>query len=135
MYAWRFLTFWMVVLVILHKWTHKHIDLLYMSWVCLIVGSYVSFIGPGVYVYNDVVFKGLERFIVVDVAIHIFFFMFVSFLYYDYYKVFNPSRFFITLLIILSFSTLIINPQKVYKESAIKLYVVLVIATVLYFFI
>lgn len=135
MYAWRFLTFWMVLLVIFHKWTHKYIDLLYLSFVCFSVGSYISFVGPGVYKYGDVEFKGLERLIVVDMAIHIFFFLFVYWNYYSYYKGDGNRTFFITLLIVLSFSSFVINPETIYFTSQVKLFAILILATVLYFFI
>jgi hypothetical protein len=134
MYAWRFLTFWMVISVIFHKWTHEYIDLLYFSFVCLAVGSYISFVGPGVYKYGDVEFKGLERFIVVDMAIHLFFFIFVYWNYYNYYKGDGNRTFFVTLLIVLSFSTFVINPESIYLTEQLKLFTILTLATVLYFF-
>jgi hypothetical protein len=85
-----FLTFWVVILVVFHKYTHKYIDLLYLTFLCFVMGSYISFVKPGYFVLhggsNDIVFSGFHKFVIVDVAVHFFFLLFVYQLYYSFYK-------------------------------------------------
>ena len=74
LYAIVFLTFWMIILVVFHQYTYKYIDLLYLTFICLILGSYISFINPGKYIYKSgekeeiIEFNGFHRIIIIDIS-------------------------------------------------------------------
>lgn len=67
----QFFTLWVFVLVCLAPITCKYINVLFLSTIVLLVGSYFSFIEPGFYVLdNGKVVKGQNRLIYVDLILH-----------------------------------------------------------------
>ena len=82
-----FFTFWNALLVIFHRHTHRYVDLLYLSFVVMFMGSYFSFVRPGGVVYR---FGGEAYFLrglgVGDVVGHYVVFAYVL------YLTFGPAR-------------------------------------------
>ena len=158
LYAIVFLTFWMIILVVFHQYTYKYIDLLYLTFICLILGSYISFINPGKYIYKSgekeeiIEFNGYHRIIIIDISMHFIFFFFVYFLYYNYYKrkdiklILNSILLILIYLIITSIifyikyketreRSLTLITKDVYGIKTIEILIIFTVATTLYFFI
>lgn len=91
-----YLTTWSILLVVLHRYTHKHIDLLFLCTYIAICAAYVSYIHPRYYlihikpddptttvkfVTTDSVFN-----MVLDACVHIAPFVFVAYYYGAYYN-------------------------------------------------
>jgi hypothetical protein len=80
-YGLLFLTFWIDIFIILHKYTYNYINLLYLAFIMLFMGSYISFIRPGFIIYkfdNEIIkFNNVQKFIIVDLFLHLFFFTFI----------------------------------------------------------
>lgn len=94
LYAFRFFTTWMVLLVLFHHHTHKHINLLLLATVTLVVGLYLSFVNPRKFVfYFEGVryeYTGLQKFIIVDVIFHVMLMYFVWSRYKGHYVLWEP---------------------------------------------
>ena len=75
-----FLTFWVFLIVVYSAFVDisQYIDVFYLGLIVFIMGSYVSFVNPGYYIFtlDDEEYKltGLRRFCIVDL-IHILLFM------------------------------------------------------------
>jgi hypothetical protein len=146
LYAFLFFTLWVIILVVLHKYTFRYIDLLYLTFITLVVGSYISFINPGYILFkvNDketIKFEGFNKIIITDLASHLFIFLFIYFWYYDYYKVKDKNLILnsVLLLFIYFIITTIhlqrLSVETVYNVKIINLLIVFVIASCLYYFI
>lgn len=159
LYALYFFTFWVFILVVFHQYTFKYFDLLYLTFIVLLGGSYISFINPGKYILKlpddtDIEFSGIHRFIIVDLAIHLFMFLFIYYWYYNYYKShIDMNRYIHTALLIMVYMiiitvcfmyTKVISDKSVksampvcdvYGIKFIEFLIVLIIGTILYMFI
>lgn len=135
-YALYFFTFWSILLVILHKYTYKHVNLLFITFISLIIGSYISFLHPKYFIYeidNEKIYlTGLHKFIIIDIFAHILPFLFVYFTYYNYYKNKSILEDPITILIVLIYG-IIINHQKIYQIGFREISLILLISICLYF--
>lgn len=159
LYALYFFTLWIFILVIFHQYTFKYVDLLYLTFIVLIGGSYISFINPGKYIYKFpdnkyIEFSGYHRFIIIDIAMHIFMFIFIYYWYYNYYKhiltvkrhipiILNTILLIIIYMIIITVCFCITNANSksiipvcdVYGIKFIEFIIVLIIGTIFYLFI
>jgi len=52
-YTYEFFTIWFITLLLLENYTNKYINLLFLSSIVLICGSYISFINPKYYIIKD----------------------------------------------------------------------------------
>lgn len=139
--SFQFLTCWIVLAVVFHNYTHEYVDLLYLTFLAFIVGSYISFFNPGYYSIEDkdeknsIIFAGMHRIIVVDLAIHAFLFGFVLIKYYDYYKVNSNSIVPLTTAFgVVCAYVMCIDIEKVYHAPYSELLLLSIFATILYFF-
>ena len=134
----QFLTLWILILVIFHKYTYQYLDLMYLTFISLIVGSYISFINPKMYVVNnkpdeEIVLKNFHRFVIVDLSVHLFCFVFIWYYYYDYYKHLNSMIPLVTSILVLIVYTLNIDVAKVYRLQFKELLYTTLLSTMLYF--
>ena len=133
----QFLTTWITLLVVLHHYTYEYIDLLYLTFLALLVGSYVSFIHPKLYTLESesgpIIFSGFHRFVIIDIAIHIFLFCFTYYHYSKHYKKKITSIPLITSILLVFIYMVCIDTEKVYRASFFELFWASVIATCLYF--
>jgi hypothetical protein len=135
----------MVILAVFHKFTYKYVDLLYLSFITLIVGSYVSFIDPGYIIFkvsnNEIIkFEGFHKLIIIDLASHLFIFLFVYYLYYNYYKTTKNKNILIlnALLLIIIYNILTtiylkkLPAESIYNIKFSTTFVVFIVATLFY---
>ena len=131
-----FFTLWMVIMIIFHKYLYKYINLLYLSFITLIIGIYISYINPREFKFRlfdeEYVLQNGEKFIVVDLFFHILAFIYIYHLYSSYY---NPLKiniaFLISLIIILVYS-IMINVYSVYHIHYFELFSVFMIGNLIY---
>lgn len=110
----QYLTIWTIVLVVFHKWTHKYINLLFLTSTVFIFAAYISYVRPGYFKYNPIgdddatVYRitGTAK-IVLDIVAHVLPLLFVMWRYLPYYTQhdvvysFATSNAFLVLLIYL----------------------------------
>lgn len=136
LYAFRFFTCWMIIMIIFHHYTHKYINLLYLSLVTMIGGLYLSFINPRKFIfYFEGVryeYTGIQKFIIVDLIFHILAFYFIYCRYSKYYTNMFDMKFLISCIILFIYM-LSYNIRKVYGISLMELFSVCIISTIIYF--
>lgn len=75
-FVFEFFTWWVLALLAAHRVVAPYVDLVFLSFVMLVVGSYVSFVSRHTYVWKAYpggpshTLSGWRRFWVVDVSIH-----------------------------------------------------------------
>lgn len=137
-YIFVFFTTWNVLFVILHKYTHSSINLLYLSFITLFGGLYISFINPRRFEYKFLdkkyIFDGLSKFIYIDLPFHVAIFLWVYCMYYIYYKsaADEKDNLFISFLIFVLYVA-VVNIRKVYGISFIEFLLVFAVGHLVYF--
>lgn len=128
-----FFTTWVVILVIFHKYTHKYLDLLYLTFVTCLIGLYISYIHPQKYDfilnYKNYTIKSLDKFILVDLLFHIIAFLFIFAKYNHKFELNIPFLNSICIILLYSIS---MNLYQVYGIRQFELLTVMVIANLLY---
>jgi len=86
--VWQHLTAWSFALILLHKWTYRYINLLFLSGTVLVLALYISYIKPGYIKYHDL--QGSYKItghvkVTIDLLFHCLPFVFVWFKYGKYY--------------------------------------------------
>lgn len=131
-----FFTFWVAVLLLFHRHTHRYIDLLLLTFVTMFCGLYLSLISPRKYSFvlfdQTYVLSGIDRFFVVDIVFHIIAFVLV---YSAYGRCYSPTsldnRFMLALLMIAVYP-LCVNGETVYMSSKRELCAVMVLGVLAY---
>ncbi len=136
LYILVFFTTWNLLFVIFHKYTYDKINLLYLSFITLICGLYISFINPKKFVFKfdneKYIFDGWSKSVYVDIPFHIAIFLWVYFMYNNYYKKQRNDTLYISFLIFV-FYICIINVSSVYYISFIEFLIVFTVAHLVYF--
>ena len=118
LYAFKFFTTWVLILAIFHRHVYKNINLLYLSFITLVVGLYLSFINPRrfVFYFENVRYEytGLQKFIIVDIIFHILVFALIAERYGLYYKSKGFDNGFLWALAILGIYLCFYDPRRVY---------------------
>lgn len=140
-YILLFFTTWTCLLAVLHQYTHGCINLLYLTFVTLVIGSYISFCNPGKFTVlvkkKEVDYTGIRKLLIVDLLAHALVFLFIYWRYRDYYFS-GTGHVDCTLAVAVLFTVLyilLINAENVYRTSFTELFLCFVVATCLYFFI
>lgn len=88
-YLFKFFTTWSLIMVLCNRYLYKYVNLMFITFVTLIIGLYLSFINPRRFVwYFDKVryeYTGLQKFIIVDMIFHLLVFYYIYHLYGKYY--------------------------------------------------
>jgi hypothetical protein len=138
LYLTMFFTFWNILLVAFHKYTRHYVDLLYLSFVVLVVGFYLSFINPARFIFRfgeeKVYVTGLEKFVFCDLLSHLLIFGYVLYLTYSTKTLPRAGdvQLFVSILIIITY-ILIVDVKYVYGISLLEILVVFSIANLAYF--
>lgn len=138
LYFMMFFTFWNILLVIFHKYTSQYVDLLYLSFIVLVVGLYLSFINPAKFMLRfgekKVYFTGLEKFVFCDLLSHSLVFVYVLYLTYGTKKLLRAGdvQLFVSIMIIVAY-IILVNVKYVYGISLLEILVVFSIANLAYF--
>lgn len=128
-----FFTLWVLILVLFHKWSHKYIDLIYLTFVVMISGLYISTIHPRQYNFwlfdERYTLKSWDRFIIADMFFHIGAFIFIASVYKSKFR---PNQKFFSAVALICLYSLIINPKDIYNLRTFELLSVILVATLLY---
>lgn len=88
-YLFNFFTTWSLIMVFFHKYLYKYVNLMFITFITLIIGLYLSFVNPRRFVwYFDKVryeYTGLQKFIIVDMIFHLLVFYYIYSHYANYY--------------------------------------------------
>lgn len=137
LYATRFFTFWSVLLVLFHPQVFKYVNLLYITFITMIIGLYLSFINPRRFVFyfegERYEYNGAQKFIIVDILFHILAFYFIWSRYAGYYtclEITDMKNIYALLIIIIY--VVFTNIKKVYGVAFLELFFVFLVANILY---
>lgn len=127
-----FFTSWLFLLVVFHRYTHMYIDLLYLSFVVLCVGLYISYVHPRFYrfVLFDKEYKltGVDKFMI-DLFFHLGIFWFV---YLNYSGSTRIDYKFLVAVFLLCLYSIMIKVSSVYCVKLYELFSVIIIASIMY---
>ena len=114
LYILMFFTTWNFMLVLFHQYTHNYVNLIYLSLITVTIGLYFSFINPRKFVYyldnEKYTFTGIEKFILIDLFLHIAVLGFVLAKYNKFYNKATLQPFVNSVLLLILY--LIIIPFK-----------------------
>lgn len=131
-----FFTTWVVLLLVFHDYTHRYIDLFFLTFVTLFCGLYVSLVSPRKYsfvLFGDTYFlTGIDRFFAVDIVFHIIAFIFVYSRYHSYYTPASIDGKFLSALLIIAAYLILVDAKRQYMTSKPEMYGVLVLSVIVY---
>ena len=108
-----YFTNWVIFLVVFHTWTHEYVDLFFLTLIVLALSTYILYVANGhfVYFFNSTTVqldKEDTETIFVHVVFHVVPFIFVTYLYFDYYMSnFDSERYLLTVLLVLAYLTIV----------------------------
>jgi len=133
-----YFTNWILVLTIFHKITVKYLNLLFLSTVVLIGGTYIFYVNPSsLPIIRDnevVVFQGIQKHII-HFIFHVIPFVFILYKYGKYFSLDYPSdsRFIASFLLIAIYMFLV-NFINLYFLYTLDLYYILLLISFGYVF-
>lgn len=139
-FAWyllRFFTTWSTVFMLLHRYTSNIFNLVYMTWIVLVIGLYFSFINPRKFVVygNDgkkIAFNGIQKFFMIDLVFHILMFYYAWYLY-GAKKQHSATYLNVILIMLIYFS--LVDVKLVYGVDMYEIILVYCFANIVFFFV
>lgn len=129
-----YFTFWVLLLVIFHKYTHKVFSLPYLIFIVLTSSIYIFYINPGKFYirYNNGELYELQGYkkIIVDIIFHYCVFAFI-YLTYGMEPFFNNWKIISSLLLMLIY-TLLYCPSDIYFLRNDKIVMLIFMNTIIY---
>lgn len=111
LYIFMFFTTWNFLLVLFHQYTHNYINLIYLSLMTVTIGMYFSFINPRKFVYyldnEQYTFTGIEKFILIDLFLHIAVLGYVLTKYSKFYNKSTSKQLVNSILLLILYLTII----------------------------
>lgn len=133
-YLLHFFTFWSLIFVVLHTYTARFLDLRYMTFIVLVIGSYLSFVNPGSFKFirddgNVDEYRGWRKFLIIDIAMHLCVFIYIWVVQQK--TGFDISTFLCThILLIVYLST--VNVERVYGVPFSEVFIVFMVTNILF---
>ena len=110
-----FFTFWVFILVIFHKYTHKIFSLPYLTFIVFTTSIYISYIEPAAFYvrYDDKIYEinGYKK-IILDIIFHFSVFIFIYSIYG--FEPFLTNWKIISSLILILIYIFLYNPSEIY---------------------
>lgn len=136
-YIFNFFTCIMVILTFFHNYVYEYIHLLYLSFITLFIGLYLSFINPHKFIYKfgdkTYEFNGYNKLFIDIIHIAIFVFIYKKYnLYYSSHD--NNNKLYISILLLL-FYIFFINVEDIYKIKMEEFLTIFSILNIIYFII
>lgn len=126
-----FFTTWLFMLIVFAKYTHKYIDLHFLSLLVLCIGLFMSFVTPRKYVIvlqnKEYAFSSWNRLLCIDV-LHLLMFCIV-YLYVPYRFTLDK---YVAAIIMFLFYFLIVDTNKVYNVSNLIGFSLVLCITIIY---
>ena len=128
-----FFTVWNIIFLVFHKYTHHYFDLVYMSFITMMIGLYLSYVNPK---FFGMKFMGKKYMIqkwyhklFIDI-IHILIFICAVYLYGDAVGV--DMKLLNTILLFILYISLI-NGAKIYSIKIEEFMILFSVVTLIYF--
>lgn len=133
-YIFKFLTIWSFFLSLFHNYVNSYISLPFLSFICMIMGLYISYINPKKYViynYNKPIEikNNLIKLLFIDIPFHILVFLFIIYKY-GFDDIYDIKI--ITTLLLIFFYYSINDISFIYKISIKELQLLFIVAILLY---
>lgn len=127
-----YFTFWNFVFVCLHKWTHRHIDLLFTSMFVMIGGFFAVHLNHMLEQNNSDTYFYSFLLVLIDILFHTIPFVFIFIKYHSHYKKLNSSYpVMISVLIVLVY-ILQVNIQQTYYIHQLFMTFVFILSFIAY---
>jgi hypothetical protein len=123
-----FFTVWNMLLLVFHQFASKYFDLLYMSFITMTVGLYLSFVNPKYFVWDGKLIETWQGKLIIDIT-HVAMFLFALLIVGSDgrgLKLLNT-----VLLLVLYIS--LVNPEKVYMIKLEELFLLISMFTIIYY--
>jgi len=135
-YVLYFFTTWSFFLCLFHSYFYKCIDLMYLSFVVLIVGTYLSFVYPRKYVVekdkNCFVFDNITRLLCIDLVVHLLMFVLIYKRYHSYYSKSGFDFKICMSLVLIAIYFVMLRNIDVYLLPKIDMIAMLIVSSILY---
>jgi hypothetical protein len=128
-----FFTVWNIIFLIFHKFTSSNFDLLYMSFITMLIGLYLSYVNPRFFAMKIngkkyVVDKWYSK-LPIDI-LHILIFLVTLYLYGD--KAGSDMKLLNTILLFILYISMF-NGAKIYSVKTEEFMILFSVVTLLYF--
>jgi hypothetical protein len=128
-----FFTVWNIIFLVFHKFTSPHFDLLYLSYITMMIGLYLSYVNPRFFAMK---FRG-KKYVVekwysklpIDI-IHILIFLVALYLYGD--KAGSDMKLLNTILLFILYISMF-NGAKIYSIKNEEFMILFSVVTLIYF--
>lgn len=131
-----FFTTWSFVIILFHKQIYQSIHLVYLTYITCIIGTYLSYYNPKYFDFmlfgKSYKVEGLNKLLLAD-SLHFIPFIFIYCLYNQYYKKNYDGVRVVNAIIIILIYVVLLNIERVYYVAFKELFIVFVIANVLFF--
>lgn len=132
----KFFTYWVIVLIVLHKLVYKYIDIVFLATIVFVMGVYISHVNPKRYTLHlsnkNIEVDGWFKFLTADVS-HSLIFLLALLMYGKYYTDNqNDLLPLIGSICLIVFYTVMFQPDKVYDVSRRELLIILIVTTIAY---
>ena len=136
-YTFYFFTNWSFIFSVFHRYTYKYVNLLYMSFITMFMGLYMSYINPRKFVFffddKRYIYEGLHKFILCDMIFHILVFILIVGKYASYYQKHKSPGGILAVLGIMVIYMMIYDIEKVYGIKMFEMVTVFLLANFVYF--
>ncbi len=118
-----FFTTWSMIIVFFHKYLASSFDIIFITFMTMMIGMYMSFVKPKKFSFvlgdRKIVINGLEKFFSVDLTFHVAFFLFIFVRYRNvptnYHKILNA-------LLVFLFYFILIDIKRIYGITYIEVF-------------
>ena len=128
-----FFTVWNILFVIFHKYTAPYFDLLYMSFITMMIGLYLSYVNPKFFgmecMGKKYIIRKWHHKLIIDV-IHVLIFVGAFYLYG--FDIFDEMKLLNTILLFILYICLF-NGAKIYSIKNEEFMILFSVVTLLYF--
>ena len=133
-----FFTTWNTIIILFHRYLYKSVNLIYLTYITCLIGTYLSLYNPGYFKVNisgeTIVIDGWKKFIMADM-VHLLPFLFVYCMYYTHYK--NEPGYvpMVNAMLLLLIYVILANIKKIYLVPFKELLAVFVVANIFFYFV
>jgi hypothetical protein len=136
LYMLNFFTTWLIILVVFNPQVYKYVNLIYLSFIVMMGGLYLSFINPRRFVCyvgaTRLEFTGPQKFVIIDMFFHILVYLYIANKYKGIYGHFDLRTLSAVLLIMAYLLFIKFDVKAVYGVQFWELAVVMFVAHLSY---
>lgn len=125
----KFLSTWVLILVLLHQYTNNIFNLMFLTLFICIGCTYICFVYPRYYSFQfneiDIKTTNVVQLLAIDILFHILLLVYVIKLYKNKYTLFSPQTFNAIMLIV--FYSIVTDVKQLYHIRNYDIFLIIVI--------